>query len=195
LTTPTLPPVADRLAAQLLLELRDCLCIETQKTLSGPVCRCYVAWDQGVPVMNGCACECATENGKGVGDAWVRLVSVAPNLGQGITGSSGSVSGWDATVCFLGWIATIELGIVRCHPQPEDPAQPLAAQTNTDVSLWRMSDFAAMRRAWRCCPALVDLTSLPVLFSPLGVMANCSGGTFTINVELSDVDICGDGNP
>lgn len=188
--TEPAPPIPDKLTGPLLQSLRDCLCVETQKTITGPVCRCYIAWDQGIPVMDGCDCECSIEGRTGVGDAWVRLVSVAPDLGQGVGGGPTGGIGWDSTVCFLGWVATIELGIVRCHPQPEDATKPLPAQTNSDVSLWRVSDFAAMRRAWKCCPALEDLTSLPVLFTPLGVMANCSGGTLTINVQLSDVDGC-----
>lgn len=195
MSQPTAEPIADKLTGPLLQALRDCLCVETTKTLTGPACRCYIAWDQSVPVMDGCACECAIEGSTGVGDAWVRLVSVSPNLGQGVgIGATGGI-GWDSARCFLGWIATIELGIARCHPQPEDPAKPLPAQTNSDVSLWRASDFAAMRRAWRCCPALRDINSVPLLFTPLGVSGNCSGGTLAINVELSDVDMCEERNP
>lgn len=192
----TLPlPIGDKLVGPLLQALRDCLCVETQKTITGPACRCYIAWDQGVPVLGGCACECSTGQGKGVGEAWVRLVSVSPNLGQGVgIGATGGI-GWDVATCFLGWVATIELGIARCHPQPSDPTKPLPAQTISDVALWRTSDFAAMRRAWRCCPALEDHNSVPVLFTPLGVMSNCSGGTLSINVELSDVDVCEERNP
>lgn len=187
--TQPVEPIGDKLTGALLQSLRDCLCAETARTITGPACRCYIAWDQGVPVMDGCACECTVDGRTGVGDAWVRLVSVAPNLGQGVgLGAAGGI--WDPAVCFLGWVATFELGIVRCHPQPDDPKEPLPAQTNSDVSLWRVSDFAAMRRTWKCCPALEKLTTVPVLFSPLGVMANCSGGTFTFNVELSDVDMC-----
>lgn len=189
-------PLADNLVAQLLLALRDCLCAEVQKTITGPVCRCYVAWDQGVPVMDGCTCECSIEGQSGVGDAWVRLVTVSPNLGTGVgTGVAGGSGLWDASVCFLGWVATIELGIMRCHPQPEDPAQPMPAQANTDVALWRLSDFRAMRQAWFCCPALENLTSMPVLFTPVGPSGGCSGGTLTINVELSNVDVCAERNP
>lgn len=183
-------PIADTLVGPLLLALRDCLAAEANKTITGPVCRCYVAWDQGVPVLGGCACECNTPEGRGIGEAWVRLASVAPNLGQGVSGGSGAGAIWDSATCFLGWVATIEMGIVRCHPAPEDPTKPLPPQQITDVSLWRVSDFAAMRRAWKCCPSLEDVRSLPVLFSPFGVSGNCSGGTLTINVELSTLDRC-----
>lgn len=184
-------PIGDNLVGPLLLALRDCLCAETQKTITGPVCRCYVSWDQGVPVMDGCSCECADSGRVGVGDAWVRFVSAAPNLGTGVGGAAvGGGGGWDVATCFIGWIVTIELGIIRCHPTPQDPRVPLAAQTNTDVALSRLSDFAAMRRAWTCCPALEDLASSPLLFTPLGPSGDCSGGTLSISVELSKKDRC-----
>lgn len=184
-------PVADQLVGPLLIALRDCLCAEVQKSITGPVCRCYVAWDQGLPIQDGCTCECAAPDGRaGVGDAWARLVSVSPNLGSGVSALGTGAGGVDASVCFTGWVATIELGVARCHPEPGDPQKPLPAQTNTDVALWRLSDFAAMRRAWTCCPLLADVPSVPVLFTPFGPSGNCSGGTLSINVELSTLDRC-----
>lgn len=188
--TAPLDPIADTLVGPLLLGLRDCLAAEAQKTLSGPVCRCYVAWDQGIPVMDGCSCECMDGGRKGSGDAWVRLASVAPNLGPGVGATPIGGAAWDPAVCFVGWVVTIELGIVRCHPVPQDPAKPMPAQTNTDLSLSRLSDFAAMRRAWSCCQALAGKYSAPVLFTPLGPSGDCSGGTLTISVELSTTDKC-----
>lgn len=187
--------LGDPLVGPLLIALRDCLCFHLTKTLSGPVCRCYVAWDQGIPVMDGCMCECTDDEGrKGVGDGWVRLVSVDRDLGQGLGGGVGGTAfGWNTQACPLGWIATVELGAVRCHPVPDgnELADP---QQITDLSLYRLSDYRAMRHTVKCCSYLNDelrpRPSLAGAFTPLGVSGGCSGGTMTVQVQLPEVDTC-----
>lgn len=187
--------LADPLVGPLLIALKNCLCEALTRTMSGPVCRCYIAWDQGIPVMDGCMCECADNAGrKGVGDGWVRLVSVDRNLGQGLgIGAGGSPYGWDSQACPLGWIATVELGAARCHPVPEGDELP-GEQEITDLSLYRLSDYRAMREAVKCCPYLNDERKprphLAGSFTPLGASGGCSGGAMTVQVELSEVDRC-----
>lgn len=177
---PDAERLADDLVGPLLLGLRDCLAAELKHTLSGPVCRAYVPWDTATPVMDGCDCECDT----GKGDAWVRFVRMDPQRSN-----LGSTGVGDPPGCPPSWVATIDLGVARCHPVPSGSA-PLDPQTITDTSLLRLSDGRALRRVVRCCRALDRFPTSAGPIVPLPPQGGCSGVVLTIQVEIPKTDKC-----
>lgn len=152
MTAPESQPyeaLVDEQFAPLLLQLRDCLAAELSRSLAGPVCRAYVEWRAVPPVMDGCHCECADEDGNaGNGDAWVRLAQVEPDQGTGSFTTGRNVVGVGG--CPPSWFATIGLGSYRCIPIPEQ-GEPLPADTITATALMLHSDIAAYQRVLACC--------------------------------------------
>lgn len=176
MTAPNAIP--DHASAPLLMQIKDCLCQELVKTILGPVCpdRCYVAWGQGLPVQDGCACDCTGGNG----DAWVKLDGESPDFESGL-GSSSSTS-W---TCPSSWISTVTFGVYRCVPIPEDDGVLPGSQI-TDTSLALASDKAALWRVVACCPALQDGVRV-VGWQPIDNSGGCAGGQMTIQLPLAGV--------
>lgn len=182
MTTPG--PLPDALVGPLLIELRDCLSAELARSLSGAPCRAYIPWDSGLPVADGCSCECDG----GHGDAWVRFVRMDPDrpvqLGAAVGGPAG---------CPTAWIAVIELGVSRCHPTGQAGTQgyvPPDPQVLTDTALKRLSDGAALRRTVACCRALGRHAYGAGALVPLPPLGGCSGIAMSIQVEIVKTDPC-----
>jgi hypothetical protein len=175
--TPT--PIPDPTAAPLLQALRQCLCEQTESTVLGPVCRCYVAWGANLPVQDGCMCVCDDTGHNG--DAWVKLDSLEPDtVAAGGTGQLG----W----CPAGWMASVTLGIYRCVPTPEQDSV-LPSDVITDISLALLSDMAAVWRVLGCCDALQDGVRV-VTWAPIDAGGGCAGGALSIQIPLAGISAC-----
>lgn len=172
------PLVDDPVSWALARELSTCFCDQLEQ-VSAPVgCCCLwpgqeVAWDSCDP-----------------GQAWVRVVQVYPlsnrfpvqDTGLDI-GPCGSVGGW-ATV--------LELGALRCMPQPVGSDLP-SCDAYSETARLVLADAHAMRRAVACCdwitnaaPPGVDASDWQTLFGawqPVGPAGGCTGGVMTVTVQ------------
>lgn len=161
----------DNLVAPVLTALRDCLCTELARSMFGPVCRCVITHNSTSPSMDGCDCTCEPE---GVGDAWVRLVRLEPEVSLNPVSNQG---------CAPGWQAVIELGAYRCY-QLTESGEPLPEEEETQLAYRLLSDMNAMLRVL-CCPVLADYSLGVDFWLPLGPAGGCAGGSLQIRVALS----------
>lgn len=115
------------------------------------------------------------------GLAWVRPVLVIPSSGPfPIQDLQPAVGGT------LAWAITLEMGVVRCAPTPNETQIPSNAAWNAVVEMV-MDDAAAMRRAL-CCfieldPVKRKKFTLPLQWEPLNTEGGCVGGTLQITVR------------
>src|SRR5690606_661273 len=84
------------------------------------------------------------------------------------------------------WAITLEMGVVRCAPTPNETLIPTAAQWHAVVQAV-MDDAAAMRRAI-CCfidmdPVKRQKYTLPLEWQPLDTEGGCVGGTLQVIVR------------
>lgn len=170
MSIPT-PPLADSLVAPLLLALRDCLCAQLAGSVAGPVCRCMVVHNTGIPVMDGCDCTCEPA---GHGDGWVRLVRLEPEIGLNLA---------TPQACPTGYQAVIELGAYRCVVTPDD-GEALPERDVTDMALMLLADMNATLRVLQCCEALRDRDIGVDFWQPIGPSGGCAGGALQIRVAL-----------
>lgn len=160
--------VADRLAA--------CLCAQLVETSAPVACCCLmpgsqVAWDD---------CE--------RGQAWVRVARV---YRLGGTFPAAATASDDGNCGGLGgWAAVLELGVLRCMPQPDEGGALPSCDANRDVARLVLADAQAMRRAVRCCDWRAgcvppDARMLLGDWLPAGPEGGCVGGTTLVTVEVS----------
>lgn len=170
-----LPVVDDPIAYRLAQELSTCFCNELA-AVSAPVgCCCLwpgleVAWDSCTP-----------------GQAWVRVAQVYPVGTRFPTPDTGL----DVGVCGAlgGWAVVLELGALRCMPQPGDNGDLPSCTDYDDTERMVLADAHAMRRAVRCCDWRANAGADPeaqVLFGswqPVGPAGACTGGLMQITVQ------------
>jgi len=114
------------------------------------------------------------------GLAWVRVVTFVPSSGKFPDQDSDPLK--DGT---RGWAITLEMGVVRCSPTPDETSIPSSAQWNA-VSDAVDDDAAAMRRAI-CCfieasPSRKGFV-LPLDWQPLDIEGGCVGGILRVIVR------------
>lgn len=151
-----------------LTDLATCLCAQIVADGLPDVCFCGVIPGEAASAMYAGDCTRA----KKCGMAWVRLISVTPASGVGITieqpGNCSTGIGYD-----------VEMGMLRCTPigtatEPPSPAQLLAsAQLQYD-------DMMSMRRAVACCNGSRDW--MIGAYTPMGPGGGMVGGAWTVTM-------------
>lgn len=116
------------------------------------------------------------------GFLWSRLQGVAPIVPQG------AVSGGSAGCGVIGYIATVELGILRCAAVLNDRGiAPSANQINED-GLEAVRDMETLANVLTCND---DVVRSLVSWTPLGPEGGCHGGAWLFTVRLSNCADCG----
>lgn len=171
----TAPVVDDPVAYCLAEQLRECLCTELD-AVSAPVnCCCHlpgqvVVWDSCDP-----------------GQAWVRVVRVY--MAGGRFPAAATPTDLGACGGQGGWAVTLELGVLRCMPQPDERGNLPSCEDYSAVARLVDADAHAMRRAVLCCDwrgtCLQGDGQMAVgEWLPLGPQGTCVGGTMTVTVEV-----------
>jgi hypothetical protein len=157
--------------ASVLCDLAACLCAElTPPGASEPdLCFCDVV--PGSIFAHDYAWECEDK----CGAAWVRLASGYNAEGVGVPSVSLGCTN------FVG--IDIEVGVIRCLVQEEAGQPPLAENMNA-AATQQIADMLAMRRAIKCCEALVDLDYILGVYQPTGPQGMIVGGTWTITLAI-----------
>lgn len=115
------------------------------------------------------------------GQVWGRLVNLmpAPGATPGRTpGLSPAAAPW--------WLATIEIGIVRCAAVLDDQGRAPTPAAITADGEQGIADLAAILSVLRCEPIRSFEGWLPV-----GPEGGCFGGTLTITVQVQNCLDCG----
>lgn len=147
----------------LLEALRDCLCTALAGSVPGEACRCCI--------VHGAAAtwwDCSR------GQAWVRLVQLASPPVSASKRKCLPVSN------HVRVNATVELGVLRCAPQPDEgalaPTCEQIAASNVEV----LADMETMYSMPACC-ALPSETAFGN-YTPMGPMGGCVGGNLHLVV-------------
>lgn len=167
--------IFDPMVMPLALELLACLEQEVDKVLNPPVYRGLRPGQVVDHLISTTSDECCQ------GLAWVRPVLFVP--------SSGVFPQQDDQPVPRGvnaWAITLEMGVVRCAPTPDENSIPTNEQW-LEVVQAVMDDAAAMRRAY-CCFVDIDPNArkkytLALEWQPLDTEGGCVGGTLQIVVR------------
>lgn len=160
----------DRLGP-ILQDLLDCLTV-TLTDCDAAACRYFLS-SAPSPAWDDC-CDC----GDGEGQAWVALQSIAP--GQ---------NGASVTPCGFEYIATVQVGVLRCAATLDDAGNAPSAETLTAeaLSVWR--DAALVRESVLCCfedlhPDRGDYEMGS--WAPFQPQGGCTGGAQTLTIRFTD---------
>lgn len=110
------------------------------------------------------------------GMAWVRLVDSRPTVGftrADVTPAS----------CYWGLTHTLEIGIMRPSPIPEESLAGAELPDDSEMSAAteaQMNDLAAMHRAIKAARREFEL--LPGTYTPVGPVGGTVGGTWAVQV-------------
>lgn len=167
--------IFDPMVMPLALELLACLEQEVDKVLRPPTYRGLRPGQVVDHLISTTSDECCE------GLAWVRPVLFVPSSGTfPIQDESPVPRGVNA------WAITLEMGVVRCAPTPDENSIP-SNEAWLEVVQAVMDDAAAMRRAY-CCFVEIDpgarkKYTLPLEWQPLDTEGGCVGGTLQIVVR------------
>lgn len=171
----TAPVVDDPIAWCVATELKRCFCEQLAEVSAPVVCCCLmpgaqVAWDSCDP-----------------GQAWVRVASIyqvghtfpQPARPEDL-GPCGGIG---------GWAVTLELGAVRCLPQPDLNGVLPTCEDYSEAARLVLADAHAMRRAVLCCDwrDACDLGEAGMVvgnWMPTGPQGACAGGVMSVTVEV-----------
>ncbi len=178
-------PVSDPLVMPTARELLECLGQEVAKVTSPPA---YVQLRTGSVVdylLSTTQDECCE------GLAWVRPSGIFPSSGPFPVQDPAPQPKGVAAGAF-----TIELGVVRCAPTPDETRIPTGEEWDA-VTQAVMDDAAAMRRAL-CCwidqrPGRAKRV-LPGAWTPLAIEGGCVGGILPLTFRGPACD-CGETGP
>lgn len=164
--------VADPLVMPIALELLECLEIEIDKVTNPPLYRGLRPGQVVDHLISTTSDECCQ------GLAWVRPVLFVPSSGVFPIQDEAPVPRGTGA-----WAVTLEMGVVRCAPTPDENSIPSNATWNALVQEI-MDDAAAMRRAI-CCyvaanPVARTKWTLPLEWQPLDTEGGCVGGTLQV---------------
>lgn len=154
--------------------LCDELSAQLELTRAGQVCIASVYPGNMAVEEFGCGCD------GGEGQAWVRVVSMAPTINfpePYVT----PATAYDP----LAWAVTLELGVVRCYPVTDDNSMPHPAYLDS-AARDAMDDAAAMRRA-ALCAFDPQVPKIPGQWEPRGPSGGVHGGTMQL-IVLADVN-------
>lgn len=161
--------LSDPMVLPLAYELLACLEQEVDKVLNPPLYRGLRPGQVVDHLFSSTEDECCQ------GLAWVRPALTVPSSGKFPIQDVETVPGGTRS-----WAITLEMGVVRCAPTPNETRIPSNAEWNA-VTGAVMDDAAAMRRAI-CC--FIDLdpvrrqgSTLPLEWQPLNTEGGCVGGT------------------
>lgn len=154
--------VSDLLFAN-LSALATCLCESLD-----PVCRCDVTVGDQHFSLTGPDSDCDEE----CGEAWVRIISILPSPAQ--------QTGFGGTTCFTSLRITLEVGVLRCLPTPEDATGPSEAEM-AGVSSQQARDLVGAQEAILCCEHFDGATITS--YTPL-VDGNLVGGAWIAEVNF-----------
>jgi hypothetical protein len=167
--------ISDPVVLPLAYELLGCLEQEIDKVTNPPLYRGLRPGQVVDHLASTTQDECCD------GLAWVRPVLFVPSSATFPIQDPQPVPNGTAA-----WAITLEMGVVRCSPTPNELSIPTNAEWNAVVEAI-MDDAAAMRRAI-CC--FVDLDpvrrkkfTLPLQWEPLSVEGGCVGGTLQVTVR------------
>lgn len=150
-----------------LVELSACVCEALYERGAGQPCWCGVMPGSEASWV-GCT-DCGDDR---CGTAWVRLDAVAPYT----TFPEPEVG----LTCAASLAYTIEVGVVRCIPIPDD-GSALDSAASLDVALAVAADMQALHYAIKCCFGSGVLHAVES-WTPVGPEGGCVGGFWTIQV-------------
>lgn len=164
--------ISDPLVMPIAFELLDCLEQEVDKVTRPPLYRGLRPGQVVDHLISTTSDECCQ------GLAWVRPVLFVPSSGKfPIQDEEPTPRGTNA------WAVTLEMGVVRCAPTPDENSIPSNAAWNAVVQDV-MDDAAAMRRAICCYIAADEVArkkyTLPLEWQPLDTEGGCVGGTLQV---------------
>lgn len=109
------------------------------------------------------------------GQTWVRAASVFP--ASNFPNPDTDVNRW-GTMAVL-----VEVGTVRCAPQPEHADEFPTAEQYLDCAREALADMAAMRRAICNYLTSIDRDFILGSYTPVGPDGGCVGGIWTVTVR------------
>lgn len=154
-----------------LVALAECLCQQLTEFGAGPVCWCgvypgaQISWE-------GCS-DCGVDR---CGMGWVRLVQAFPYE----VFPTPTVDGR----CQMPLAFAVEVGALRCFPQPTDGEPPDPAMT-TEAAVMQMYDARAMYNAIKCCSTSVSMAVQG--YVPVGPAGGCVGGYWTAIAPIDSI--------
>jgi hypothetical protein len=152
------PPPYTLAVATTLADLADCICEELSTSGAGPPCWCGLYPGQSVS-WEFCG-ECDNDR---CGMGYVRLAGVFPY-------SVFPEQTIDTRCTYpLGW--AVEVGALRCLPQPSDGTLP-SPQEMAEVAIRQVLDASAIHRGLKCCDHEVAVQQ----YVPVGPSGGCVGG-------------------
>lgn len=155
----TVLPVMEQLSA--------CLCTELDDA-GNPTCFCGV-----LPGSEVVLDHCSPCDGGRCGQAWVRMATSFPSIAF-----PAPDEGVNSGQCGSPLAFTLEVGVVRCAPQPDGTGTPPGEQAQLDAAVRQMEDWGAMVRAIECCSASGREYVLGV-YEPVSA-GDCVGGTWLV---------------
>lgn len=155
----------------ILESLADCLC--TAVNANQPTCFCGVLPGAQVALDYAGCYEGGCENGM----AWVRLSGMYPAsaIGQANLRPGN---------CSVGTGVDIEVGVIRCAPQPADDGTPPSAADQATASALQLADATAAKAAVLCCDGLSLQDTIVAGWVPIGPEGAVLGGRLTLSTVL-----------
>lgn len=150
-----------------LLDLVECVCTELTAAGGEP---CWCGLLPGATVSWDYCTDCGNDH---CGMAWVRVV--------GITPYDVFPTGIIDLRCARPLALQIEVGSLRCMPQPAD-GELLTPEASVEVSLRQVLDALALHRALQCCQERDFALSA---YTPVGPQGGCVGGFWTAFIDIS----------
>jgi hypothetical protein len=153
-----------------LAELASCLCRTLDEDGRPKTCFCGVVGGTLVPMDYVGDCE----SDSGCGMAWVRVVSIGEQqfATEGVAMPS---------ACAHPIEVTIEAGVVRCAPQPDNAGNPPSMAKQLEASEGQMADMASILKAIRCC-FFHDGELVLGTWTPIGPEGMILGGAWTLTL-------------
>lgn len=149
-----------------------CLCAAIEDPENGVPGVCYcgvVPGDQPPAVYSGdCEDEC--------GMAWVRLATVYPATGVGVTNLQ-------PLRCDPALGLDVEIGMLRCMSVGDERGNLPTAQEQHDAVALQMADMTVMLKALLCCDAIPSGDVIIGQYQPLGPQGGLVGGLFTASIS------------
>lgn len=170
----TLPAPGIALASHLIAvldSLAECLC--TAVNANQATCFCGVLPGAQVALDYAGCYEDGCQNGMG----WVRLAGM---YSATVTGQPSLTPG----NCSVGTGVDIEMGVIRCAPQPADDGTPPSVVDQSDSSVLQVLDAAAVRAAVLCCDALNLKDTIVSGWVPIGPEGAVVGGRLTLSTII-----------
>lgn len=156
-----------------LVAVRNCLCDALSTSSVPPAICCITA---GRPVIVEC-CQ---------GIAWVRMVNAYP------TTAFPSQDRTPSNCVPPAWALVVEVGVARCVPQPCGELSPACCETELDVAMLLLEDFAAIRRMVTCClpPEIRPDEIVAGAWTVTDPEAGCVSGSMQLTIRVLDACAC-----